>query len=142
MQYYLDSQVKVESTGCAEGIQTMMATHTLTSNAPADASDLPISIIGPGFGAPPGTMLMNLRVYLPRDGTFGQMHINDKPVTYTRATHEDHPVAVAAILLEPGETQVLEFEVSTAAGQTGDAVVDVTPGIRPTAVLPAVASTC
>ena len=51
-------------------------------------------------------------------------------------------MAVAAILLEPGETQVLEFEVSTAAGQTGDAVVDVTPGIRPTAVLPAVASTC
>jgi hypothetical protein len=142
MQYYLDSQVEVESTGCIDGVQTLTATQTLTSNAPADAADLPVSIIGPGFGAPPGTMLMNLRVYLPSEGTFGQMRINDKPVTYTRATHEDHPVAVAAILLEPGETQVLEFEVSTAPGQTGDAVVDVTPGIRPMPVLPAVASSC
>jgi hypothetical protein len=132
MQYYLDYDVALEATDCAtDGTQTFDATFTMTSNAPGDAADLPESIIGPGFGAPPGTMLMNLRVYAPAGGTFGTMTLGKQKLLFETLAHENHVVARLAILLTPGETQRLKMELTSGPDQAGSPVVDITPGVRP-----------
>jgi hypothetical protein len=143
MQYYLDYDAVVEATGCAtDGTQTFDATFTMTSNAPADGADLPVSIIGPGFGAPPGTMLMNLRVYAPAGGTFGTMTVGKQKLRFDTLAHDDHVVARLAILLTPGETQRLKVELTSGPDQTGAPRVDITPGVRPGAEAQVSGSAC
>ena len=69
MQYYLDHEVEVLPTGCnSEGRQRLRVSVRLRSTAPANARELPVSVIGPGFGAAPGAMRMSVFLYAPIGG--------------------------------------------------------------------------
>jgi hypothetical protein len=132
MQYDLPYAVVLADTDCAAvGTQTLDDTLTITSNAPADAANLPEGDIGPDFGAPPGTMLIDLRVHAPAGSTFGTMTLGRQKLRFETLAHNDHLVARLAILLEPGETPKFKMEPPSGAGQSRPPVVDITPCVRP-----------
>ena len=53
----------------------------------------------------------------------------DNPVV--TQDYDGRPVAQIVTVLDPGETQEIEFELRTGPGQTGPVELDVTPGAFP-----------
>jgi hypothetical protein len=132
MQYYLSYDVKGRATKCsAAGAQTYTAEMTLKSSAPADSATLPESIRGPGFGAEPGSMLMNLYLYGTNAGSIDSVTIDGEETTFTEGTHEGRPVAIVTIQVNPGQTVKVQSKLTGGAGQKGDTAVESTPSIVP-----------
>ncbi len=131
MQYYLGYETGLKATACSEdGVQTYEATARLSSSAPADAETLPESIRGPGFGALPGTMLMNLYVYAPAGGTVEKVAVDgDDEITWFDFQHRGRGVGVVTVMLEPGQSQEVTVTLASGADAQGDTVVDRTPSI-------------
>lgn len=132
MQYYLDFDVAAKATKCSStGVQTYKTVTTLRSTAPADAADLPTAVQGPGFGAPPGTMLMNLYVYAPAGGKVTGLTIDGKETTAFPGTHQGRGVTQVTVQLNPGQTATVESTITSGKGQRGDTRVLATPSIVP-----------
>lgn len=130
MDYYLDYDVDVRSTGCnAREVQNLEATVTMRSTAPPDARTLPASVIGPGFGARPGTVRTNVLVYAPVGGDIGKATMTRERLISARFEHQGRQVAAQTIDLAPGEERVLTFPLTSGPGQPGEADVRVTPGL-------------
>ena len=131
MDYYLETTNDVRSQQCtADGVQSLVTTTTLKSTAPSDAKRLPRSIIGPGFGSPTGSMLVNLRAYAPFGGSITGATINGKKSTLFSATQNGRPIGVVSALLKPGDSQVITFTMRTGKGQTNDPKLTATPGVN------------
>ncbi|MCL3817231.1 DUF4012 domain-containing protein [Aeromicrobium wangtongii] len=133
MQYYLKSAVTGKSTKCsADGTQSYTTEMSVTSTAPADSASLPESIKGPGFGAVPGSMLMNLYLYGPTGGSIDSVSFDgEKNEFYTDLTHEGRPVALITVQVNPGQTVKVGAKVTSGKGQKGSTVVSTTPSIVP-----------
>lgn len=143
MQYYLDYSVAGTAAKCSDkGAQSYTSEMTLRSTAPADAAALPASIQGPGFGAEPGSMLMNLYLYGTNGGTIDSVEIDNEETTFTRATHEGRPVVILTIQVNPGQTVTVQSKLTSADGQTGPTVVTSTPSIVPGASVQSWKSAC
>jgi hypothetical protein len=133
MQYYLSSSVEGSSTKCSDaGQQTYKTEMLLKSSAPADSATLPESIRGPGFGAQPGSMLMNLNVYGPAGGKITSISFDGKKTPYfAKLKHEGRPVATVTIQVNPGQTVKVGATVVSGKGQRGSTEVSSTPSIVP-----------
>lgn len=143
MQYYLDYSVAGKAAKCTDaGAQSYTSEMTLRSTAPADSASLPVSIRGPGFGAEPGSMLMNLYLYGTNGGTIDSVEIDNEETTFTRATHEGRPVVILTIQVDPGQTVTVQSKLTSGAGQTGSTVVTSTPSIVPGASVQTWKSAC
>ncbi len=143
MQYYLNYSVKGEATKCsADGVQSYTSEMTLQSTAPADSASLPVSIQGPGFGAEPGSMLMNLYLYGTDAGSIDTVTIDGEEVTFTRGTHEGRPVVILTIQVDPGQTVKVQSTLASGPGQKGSTAVASTPSIVPGASVQTWKSAC
>ena len=143
MQYYLDYDVDAKATKCsAAGAQTYSTVTTLRSTAPADSANLPASIQGPGFGAPPGSMLMNLYVYAPDGGTVDKLTIDKEETTSFPFTHEGRGVELVTVQVNPGQTVTVEATVTSGKAQRGSTRVLATPSIQPGSESGVVKSAC
>jgi hypothetical protein len=143
MDYYLDYQVRVRSTGCdARGVQSLTVSVSMQSNAPANAADLPVSITGPGFGAPPGTARTNVLVYAPTGGEIGKATMTGERLISARFEHEGREVAAQTVDLAPGDERVLTFAVTSGPRQVGQPDVRVTPGMPGSGTATVSASAC
>ncbi|NRQ49125.1 DUF4012 domain-containing protein [Aeromicrobium stalagmiti] len=132
MQYYLNYSLTGQATKCtAAGVQSYTSEMTLKSTAPADSASLPASIQGPGFGAEPGSMLMNLYLYGPDSGEISTIKADNKEVMFTRYTHEGRPVIILTLQLDPGQTTTVQATIKSGKGQKGDTAVNLTPSIVP-----------
>jgi hypothetical protein len=132
MQYYLSYDVTGRATKCTKaGTQAYTSEMTLKSSAPADSATLPESIRGPGFGAEPGSMLMNLYLYGTNAGTIDSVTIDGEETTFTEGTHEGRPVAIVTIQVDPGQSVTIQSKLTSGPGQQGATVVDATPSIVP-----------
>lgn len=133
MQYYLKSDITGKSTQCTEdGVQSYTTEMSLASSAPADASTLPESIRGPGFGAVPGSMLMNLYVYAPTGGKITAVSFDGKETRFFQQLSQDgRPVAQITVQVNPGQTVKVGVNVDSGKGQTGATNVESTPSIKP-----------
>jgi len=130
MDYYLDYDVDVESIACdVTQSQELQVTVTMTSTAPEDAASLPESVIGPGFGAPPGWIRTNVLVYAPRGGVIEDRLIDGEELVSASLEHQGRPVALQTIDLKPGQAHELAFDVVTGEGQPDEVDLRVTPGI-------------
>jgi hypothetical protein len=103
---------------------------------------LPKAIQGPGFGAVPGSMLMNLYLYGPDGGAIKSVTIDDKKTTFSRGKHDGRPVAIVTVQVDPGKTVAVQSTAMSGKGQRGAAVVAVTPSIVPGKALSSVKSSC
>ncbi|VXB52973.1 DUF4012 domain-containing protein [Aeromicrobium sp. 9AM] len=143
MEYYLQYSVTAKSVTCTDaGVQTYESEMRLHSIAPADSSSLPKSIQGPGFGAVPGSMLMNLYLYGPDAGAIKRVTIDDKSTTFTRGTHDGRPVVIVTVQVDPGKTVTVQSTTMSGEGQRGGAAVAVTPSVEPGKTLTSVKSSC
>ena len=144
MQYYLKSAVSGKSSKCtADGVQTYTTEVSLASTAPADAATLPVSIQGPGFGAVPGSMLMNLYVYGPTGGKITKISFDGEETdSYEQLTHEGRPVAMVTVQVDPGQTVKVGADIVGPAGQTGSTAVTATPSIVPGSSVQTFKSSC
>ncbi|TWG93969.1 uncharacterized protein DUF4012 [Nocardioides sp. J9] len=131
MSYYLRYDVDVVPVSCVDGVQSFSAKARLRSIAPADAATLPAYITGGGdYGVDPGSQVVTVRVFGPVGGTVGQLEFNGEPMDLIRADQDGRPVGMTYVQLDPGQTVDLAWTMKSGAGQTGDAVVAVTPTIE------------
>ncbi len=130
MDYYLGYHVAVDSTSCAmNGVQSLAVTVTMSSKAPADAATLPVSVIGPGLGAKPGSIRTNVLLYAPTGGRIEHPMINGKTLISAPMVQDGRPVAAQTIDLAPGQSDTLTFDVTSGLEQAATADVSVTPGL-------------
>ena len=130
MQYYLDFDSTVKSAKClSDGGQELVATVKLRSNAPADSRGLPASVVGPGYGTKPGSMIMNLRFYAPLGGSFASASIDGEELPTSQQSHDGRPVATVAVRLGPLEQRTVRVRMFSGPEKAKKATVAVTPGI-------------
>jgi hypothetical protein len=144
MQYYLSYSIAGSSTKCtAAGAQTYKTETTLRSSAPADSATLPESIRGPGFGAQPGSMLMNINLYGPVGGKITSVSYDGKKTpVFPKSDHEGRPVGVITVQVNPGQTVKVGATVVSGKGQKGATKVLSTPSIVPGASAQTWKSSC
>lgn len=143
MQYYLDWKTSVRSTQCrADGRQTLVATTTITSNAPADAADLPEYITGNGNRAPRGDQQLTVRVVAPSGGTIDDVEAKTAISLDESGRLGKRPVAYTAYVIKPGQTVTIRTTMTTGKDQRRGAVVTTTPGVQTLAQDRRFASSC
>ena len=143
MQYYLDARSTARAVSCSpDGVQSIRLTTTFRSTAPADASALPRYITGAGHRESRGNMLLDTRFFGPAGGKFTSVTVNGEQRTPSGREFKGRPVHVGAFRLEPGQSVRIVATVVTERGDTGDAVLNVTPGAQPTKNAIEVASAC
>lgn len=143
MQYYLDYDISAEATKCsAAGAQTYRTSTTLTSSAPADSAQLPESIRGPGFGAEPGSMLVNMYVYAPDGGKVRDVTIDGEEATAFELQQDGRGVQLVTVQLDPGQTVEVGATVVSGDDQRGAGRLQATPSIKPGSKSRAIASAC
>lgn len=131
MQYYLDWKTTVDASRCTDaGAQTLESTTTLTSSAPADASQLPRYITGSGKRADAGNQQLAVRIFAPWGGELESLEIDGEPVTFGVGKSGERQVLVTNVRLAPGDERVLKVTMTTGDEQRRGAVVTTTPGVR------------
>ncbi|KQX74264.1 DUF4012 domain-containing protein [Aeromicrobium sp. Root472D3] len=142
MQYYLDYDISAKATRCTEsGTQSFETTTTLTSSAPADSAQLPESIRGPGFGAEPGSMLLNYYVYAPDGGKVTALTIDGEDAAYP-LTQDGRGVDLTTVQLDPGQTVTVKATISGKDGQRWATRLLATPSIKPGSESSVIRSAC
>nr|WP_244633559.1 DUF4012 domain-containing protein [Aeromicrobium sp. CFBP 8757] len=142
MQYYLDYDISAKATRCTEsGTQSFETTTTLTSSAPADSAQLPESIRGPGFGAEPGSMLLNYYVYAPNGGKVTALTIDGEDAAYP-LTQDGRGVDLTTVQLDPGQTVTVKATISGSDGQRWATRLLATPSIKPGSESSVIPSAC
>ncbi len=127
--YYERMDVTVEPQQChADGTQELTVTVTLSSEAPEDAADLPVSLAGTGETVPKGDVRSNLLVYAPTGGRITEVRDPDREARTLPQIHNGQVVVARQIQMSPGESVTTELKISTGPGFTEDVLVRTTPG--------------
>lgn len=141
MEYYLRASSTMVSTNCLEGGRQVLSTATeVQSTAPA--SGVPSYVTGDGRFVERGSMRLNVRLMSPVGGHFTSVRVDGDPQTVYADRWHGRNVTRVSLLLKPGQTVRLAANVTSARGQTGDAVFSTTPGIESLRNDYAVASAC
>ncbi len=145
MSYYLRYSAEIESRSCAQDTQELTGTMTMRQAiAPDEAAKLPESVTGGGnYGTEPGSQLVFVRLYGPYGGTLDEIKVIGRSVDDEFVeTLNGRPVASLAIVLENRDDVVINWSMTTAKGQTGDAQVALTPSVVPGKNTQSVPSAC
>ena len=143
MDYYLGYDVRTQTTACTtDGIQNIKVTVTMKSKAPSDAASLPVSVRGPGFGAPAGSIRTNVLVYAPIGGKMAKPTIDGKNEIFGTFIHDGRRIAAQTVDLAPGATHTLKFYLTSGRHQSGTPQLQVTPGLPGNATSEVGASIC
>jgi hypothetical protein len=137
MSYYLQYAVDVASVSCtAEGQQELLGRLEISSKTPPDPELLPEAVAGYDAARDPfikhGQQFVVGDIFMPIDGEVTSVHLDgealDPPVIDRLNGRE---MVSIAFLLEPRETHVVTWEMTSGPHQDGDTVVSVTPGVLP-----------
>lgn len=145
MSYFLRTKVRVDATSCSGGVQVLDGLARLRSLAPPDAGEtLPDYVTGGGAtGLEPGTQLVAVRLYAPVEGEVERVTLNGEVLEdLETVVHDGRPVVSTFVFLEPQQTVDLAWRMRGGPGQTGDAVVSVTPTIEPGSSSSSASSSC
>lgn len=128
MEYFLKTATTVVGQNCLKDDRQVIAMTTdLTSSAPG--SGLPITITGGGQFVKKGSMKLNVRLVSPTGGHFTSVKLDGEPVTVYADEWQGRNVTHVEVVLKPGQSRTLTANVTSAAGQDGDPVVTLTPGM-------------
>jgi hypothetical protein len=134
MTYYLAMGTTVRAVQCFDGFsQELRTTTTLGSNAPSNANQLPLSIVGIDPLAIRGNIKLGLMIAGPKGGTIESMTVDGQPAPIGGARYQGRPVAKVARELPPGQTTVILTTMRTPAANPGDPELRTTPGVVPNA---------
>lgn len=142
MGYYLDLQVTGTATEClADGGQLVHVTVTLTSDAPADAADLPWYLTGGGAVVPAGDVRTNVLLYAPLGGAIEQSWVNSTEGGLFSQVHDGLSVGAVTFDLAPGQSSVVELDVRSGPDLSGTTTIRTTPTAHGTGPI-TIASAC
>lgn len=143
MDYYLQYRSTAAAVDCRRGgSQDIRATLALTSTMPANFRSLSVWILGTGQYAAQGQIAFNLRIYAPVGGEITALSVNGSEHSVTADTHDGRQVALLPVTLDPGQKVTVSADIRTAPGQSGDGVLNFTPGMVPAANGVRIASAC
>ncbi|WP_146207259.1 DUF4012 domain-containing protein [Nocardioides silvaticus] len=148
MTYYLTYDADAVARSCSGYAQEVVGSIRLT-NAVAPGTDVPPTVSGIFPGGrfydeiEPGQQRLAVYVVGPAGGSIDALSLDSR--SFDPVATEDldgRPVAQVVTVLDKGETQEIEFELSTGPGQTGPVELDVTPGAFPGSSSRTVRSSC
>lgn len=133
LSFYLRYGAEVRARSCEEGAQELSGSMSLSQSIPPDAAaKLPDSVTGGGrYGNDPGDQLVFVRLYGPFGGTVGDIRMDGKRLTPEVVDLEGRPVVTLIVQLSTTDDVVINWSMTTAAGQTGDVEVGMTPSVVP-----------
>jgi len=148
MTYYLQYDANVVARSCSGYSQEVAGSIRLTNTA-SEAVELPPSVTGIFPGGryadeiEPGQQRVAVYLMAPEGGQIDEVSLDDRgfdPVV--TENYEGREVAQVVTILDPGETQEIDFQMRTGPGQTGTIELDVTPGAFPGSSATTVRSAC
>ncbi len=134
MTYYLKYDANVIARSCSGYSQEIAGSIRLTNTVPK-GQDVPPTVSGifPGGRfydeVEPGQQRIAVYLMAPEGGSIDELSLDSR--AFDPVVSEDfdgRPAAQVVTILDLGETQKIDFVVSTGDGQTGPIEVDVTPG--------------
>jgi len=148
MTYYLEYDADVVARSCSGYAQEVAGSIRLT-NAVPERLDVPPSVSGifPGgrfFNeVEPGQQRIAVFLMAPAGGSIDELSLDSRAFDPVVSSDLDgRPVAQIVTVIDPGETQQIDFELRTGRGQTGPVELDVTPSAFPGSSATTLRSAC
>lgn len=94
------------------------------------------------LGIRPGSQRVNVHLYAPINGWIDGSTVDDEELALNEQTHLGRPVGSRTVEIAPGQTRRLTYTVMSGTGQTGEARLRVTPGVRSDGVGTVAPSAC
>ncbi|AWB90135.1 hypothetical protein C2138_11800 [Salinibacterium hongtaonis] len=138
LNYYLNQAVTLSKNTCAaDGRQQYRVTADLSSTLqPGDAAGLSPSVAGQWKGerVPKGSMRMQVFLYAPPGSTITGAVVNGQSVALEAHHDTDYPVGKLTVIVGPGESLRLSYDIT--AAEAGDKSLEVltTPLVHPTLI--------
>ncbi len=141
LDYYLDYETSVRSTGCQGGRQHLSVTLTmssrLTRDTPLNASLAPeLDFFGQR------SIVVNAYAVAPVGGYLQSLEIDGEETKVDLKTLDGRRVMPRTFIIGPGQKRSVTMTMVSGAGQTGDPELRVTPGVRDDGIGSVGASSC
>jgi hypothetical protein len=142
IEYYLDYHGGVRSSGCVAGRQTLQVGMVLDSSLPRRGYGVSRFITGNRAFSPIGIMKVNLRVYAPTGGRVTRLTASGRDLPIVTQEHDGRQVATVTMFIRARQEVRISATLTTRSGQTGDPILDWTPGVHTTRSSTTVSSSC
>jgi hypothetical protein len=127
--YYERMNVEVKATRCRpDGSRELSISVTVTSDVPENVEQLPAHLTGGGNAVPVGHIRSDVLVYAPTDGVITDFRSSDGARGMTTHFHDGLHVAARTVVLKPGESVTLDYEITSHGELPEPARIRVTPG--------------
>lgn len=137
--YYIERETHVTNQMCADGsLGGQIVELTYTHGFDGDVADLPWYVSGGGNYVPEGEFHANVLLYPARDTGVTSVTINGKPGMLHPEIHDGRAVSSARIVLSPGETVTLRFEIAANEPNLLTPALVATPGQHPGGEIPTI----
>lgn len=146
MQYYLRRDASLASRSCVGDRQELSGSVTFVNDTPPSPELLPDTITGeffPGNRTDPGQQILVVYLTTPVGGSLEELSINGQRVV--RPVVQDYAgrrIVTLGVVLDPEQTQTVDFVMQSAQGQTGDPRLEVSAGASPGSPNGEVPSSC
>lgn len=111
--YYIDAETSVTNHMCPDGsLQGQTITVTFTHTFSGDVADLPDYISGGGFYVPSGEFQANVLLYPAVDTGVTKFTEDGAPGSFQPESHDGRALATARIVLAPGQSTTLTFDLT------------------------------
>ncbi|SNT30586.1 DUF4012 domain-containing protein [Rhodococcoides kyotonense] len=133
LDYYLQRNVTYTGGSCEGATRPTKVVAEITNNAPAQ--DYPVYVAGrqnesTRYGGPPGTNRTVVQFYATQGATLENVTLNGNPVFLITASERGHPFFYTPIVTEPGQTNVLEYDLIEPTAP-GEAQAPIQPQVQP-----------
>jgi hypothetical protein len=126
--YYEHADVEVRSTTCRpDGSQDLTAEVTLSSEVPRPVESLPEYLTGNSVFIPEGHIRTDVLLYAPKDGVITDVRAKRGSDSVTTHFHEGLQVARKTVVLKPGQSNTVTFDLRSGKDMPGAVEARVTP---------------
>lgn len=125
--YYEDMDVSVIPKDCRTQWREYTLKVTLSSHVPANVKDLGTAT-GLGAHVPVGDISSQLFTYAPKGGDFTALRVSKGDTAVSRVQHDGLDALGKQVMLKPGESVELEYDLRVPPNLTGPIEVRSTPG--------------
>jgi len=130
--YYVQPTYAVENRVCEDGtLSGATVTVTLTHSFAGDVAALPEYVAGLGDVVPRGEFHANVVIYTPEGLGVTKLSLDGEPTGMVPDLHNGRTMAQARVVLKPGQTTVLVFDLAIPGPHQPVNRFAVTPGSRP-----------
>lgn len=141
LDYYLDYETSVRSTGCRDGVQRLSVTLTMSSRL---TRDTPLNrSLAPRFAFfGQRSIVVNAYAVAPVGGAVESLEVDGERVKVDVQELNGRRVTPRTFIIRPGQKRSVTMTMVSGPGQSGTPQLRVTPGVRDDGVGDVGASSC